>query len=130
MKEVQLDVVVTARHLDLDEALKEVARSKVGRLGRFLGGMERAEVCFSRTPIGHLGDPVSCEIVLEGHGHAVRAAGGGSRPAAALDAALDKAELQLSRLKVKLVERSRPRHGSGSRHLEGSDGPFEGITEL
>ncbi|HXY44887.1 MAG TPA: ribosome-associated translation inhibitor RaiA [Acidimicrobiales bacterium] len=115
MSEVPMEVVVLGRHLEVPDALKQAAARKMDRVSRYLGGMERAEVCFSNTPVGRLGDPVTCEIKLEGHGHVVRAVGAAGRPAAALDAALDKAELQLSRLKGKLVGRSRPRHGNGKR---------------
>jgi ribosomal subunit interface protein len=105
-----MEVVVLSRRIDLPEELRDSAERKTQRLNRYLG-MERAEVCFSNTTVGRLGDPVSCEIVLEGHGHVVRAVGTGGRAANALDAALEKAALQLTRLKRKLVGRSRPRHG-------------------
>ena len=151
MNEVPMEVVVVGRHLEVPEALRKAAAKKTDRLGRYLAGMARAEVCFSNTPVGRLGDPVTCEIKLEGNGHVVRAIGTGGRPAAALDAAIDKAELQLTRLKRKLVGRSRPRHGNGKRPAldaaaTGSQGPdltapapqepnldeggLEGITEL
>lgn len=139
VNEDPLYIVVIGRHVEVSDALRDLTSRKAGRLGRFLAGMERAEVSFSRSPIGHLGDPFTCEIVLEGHGHTVRAAGAGGRPVAALDAAVDKAELQLTRLKAKLVERSRPHHGNGKRpapatssspdDTEATEDQFEGITE-
>jgi len=105
-----MDVVVISRRLEVPDELRESAGRKTERLSRYLG-MERAEVTFSNSPVGRLGDPVTCEIVLEGHGHVVRAVGTGGHPATALHAALDKDALQLTHLKRKLVGRSRPRHG-------------------
>jgi len=126
VNEVPMEVVVLGRHLEVPDALRQAAARKTDRLSRYLAGMERAEVCFSNTPVGRLGDPVTCEIRLEGHGHVVRAVGAGGRPAAALDAALDKAELQLTRLKRKLVGRSRPRHGNGKRPVLDTAGGLVG----
>jgi ribosomal subunit interface protein len=128
VNEVPMEIVVLGRHVEVPDALREAATKKTDRLSRYLAGMERAEVCFSNTPIGHLGDPVTCEIVLEGHGHVVRVAGAGSRPTVALDSAVGKAELQLTRLKRKLVGRSRPRHGNGKRMT--NDGAPEGFDRL
>jgi len=134
MDEASMDVVVLSRHFDLPDALREAATRKTDRLRRYLGGMERAEVCFSNAPVGRLSAPVTCEIVLEGHGHVVRAVGAGGRPTVALDAALDKAELQLTRLKRRLVGRSRPRHGNDKQSAAGEPGgegaPLEGTAEL
>jgi ribosomal subunit interface protein len=104
-------IEVLGKHVEVPEDLRRLATKKTERLSRYLAGMERAQVSFSTTPVGHLGEPVTCEVVLEGHGHVVRAVGVGGRPAVALDAAVDKAALRLARLKRKLVGRSRPRHG-------------------
>jgi ribosomal subunit interface protein len=104
-------IEVLGKHVEVPEDLRLLATKKTERLSRYLAGMERAQVSFSSTPVGHLGEPVTCEVVLEGHGHVVRAVGAGGRPAVALDAAVDKAALRLARLKRKLVGRSRPRHG-------------------
>jgi ribosomal subunit interface protein len=112
LKEVPMEIEIHGSHVDVPDDLKRLAAKKTERLGRYLSGMERAQVSFSDTPAGHLREPISCEVVLEGHGHVVRAVGVGGRPAVALDAAVDKAGLRLTRLKRKLVGRSRPRHGS------------------
>jgi putative sigma-54 modulation protein len=145
VNEVPMEVVVLGRHLEIPDDLRQAAAKKTDRLSRYLSGMERAEVCFSNTPMGHLGDPFTCEIVIEGHGHVVRAVGSGGKPSVALDAAVGKSELQLTRLKRKLVGRSRPHHGNGKRAVEGrpddsdlqptdpddlSNDDDEGITEL
>ncbi len=123
-----MDVVVIGRHFDVPDDVRDVAGKKAGRLSRYLP-MDRAEVCFSRSPVGHLGDPITCEIVLDGRGRTVRVAGTGARPLDAFDDALEKARLQLSRMKGKLVARSRPRHGEGrgAEELAGSIEPDEDL---
>jgi ribosomal subunit interface protein len=113
LKEVPMKIEVHGKHVEVPEDLRRSAAKKTERLSRYLAGMERAQVSFSDTPVGHLGEPITCELVLEGHGHVVRAVGVGARPTVALDAAVDKAALRLARLKRKLVGRSRPRHGKG-----------------
>jgi ribosomal subunit interface protein len=108
-----MKIEVHGKHVEVPDELRRSAEKKTERLSRYLAGMERAQVTFSDTPVGHLGEPITCEVVLEGHGHVVRAVGVGGRPTVALDAAIDKVALQVARLKRKLVGRSRPRHGRG-----------------
>ncbi|MGH9297259.1 MAG: hypothetical protein ACRDZP_04710, partial [Acidimicrobiales bacterium] len=96
-------------------------------------GMERAEVRFSDGKKGHLGDPVTCDLKIEGHGHVVRAAGVGPKADVALEMAVGRAAHRLTRLKDRLVSRSRPRHASGKEAPLDDDEPeaeIEGIEEL
>ncbi|MGD0082266.1 MAG: ribosome-associated translation inhibitor RaiA [Acidimicrobiales bacterium] len=137
-----MEVNVVGRHVEVDDELRQSAMRKAERLSRYLAGMERAEVCFSDTHVGRSGDPAQCEVVLEGHGHVVRAVAVGGRQAEALDAAVDRAALQLTRLKKRLVDRSRPRHANGKPYVTAAgidteadlgsevDNDIEGITEL
>ncbi|HKH88362.1 MAG TPA: ribosome-associated translation inhibitor RaiA [Acidimicrobiales bacterium] len=136
-----MEVKVIGRHVEVDDDLRQSATRKTERLSRYLAGMERAEVCFSDTKVGHLGDPVQCEVVLEGHGHVVRASAAGARQSEALDAAVERAALQLTRLKKRLIDRSRPRHANGKPYLTPTgidtasdlaelEDTIEGITEL
>jgi ribosomal subunit interface protein len=141
-EEVAVEVKVVGRHVEVDDELRQSATKKAERLGRYLAGMERAEVCFSDTHVGRFGDPSQCEVVLEGHGHVVRASAVGARQAEALDAAVERAALQLTRLKKRLVDRSRPRHANGKPYITAAgvetfpgedtedEGSIEGITEL
>jgi ribosomal subunit interface protein len=116
-----MEITVHGTHVMVPDDLRRSAARKTERLGRYLVGMERAVVSFSDTSVGHLGEPITCEVVIEGRGHIVRAVGVGGRPAVALDAAVDKAALRLARLKRKLVGRSRPRHGRGKSVANGAD---------
>jgi ribosomal subunit interface protein len=105
-----MEIDVHGRHVELPSSVRELATSKVEHLGKYFQGVERAEVLFSEDRKGHLGVPVTCELRLEGRGRVVRAAGSGPKPDAALEIALDKAAKRLTKLKTRLVDRSRPRH--------------------
>ena len=104
-----MDVTVSSRNVDLTEALRGVAEEKIGRLDRYLDGMERAEVHFFEERNPRIADKDVCEVTMSGHGHHVRAKVAASDPFAAVDAAVSKLEHQLHKLKTKLVSRSHPR---------------------
>ncbi|HEV2767164.1 MAG TPA: ribosome-associated translation inhibitor RaiA [Acidimicrobiales bacterium] len=104
-----MDVTVSSRNVDLTDALRGAAEDKIGRLDRYLDGMERAEVHFFEERNPRIADKDVCEVTMSGHGHHVRAKVAASDPFAAVDAAVSKLEHQLHKLKTKLVSRSHPR---------------------
>jgi len=104
-----MDVTVSSRHMELTDSLRQAAEEKIGRLERFLDGMERAEVHFSEEKNPRIADRDVCEVTLAGHGHHVRTKAVAADPFAAVDVAVDKLEHQLHKLKTKLVGRSKPR---------------------
>jgi putative sigma-54 modulation protein len=104
-----LDVSVSSRNVDLSESLRAAAIEKIGRLDRFLDGMERAEVHFFEERNPRIAEKVVCEVTMEGHGHHVRAKVAAADTYASVDAAVAKLEHQLHKLKTKLVARSHPR---------------------
>jgi ribosomal subunit interface protein len=122
-----VEIAVHGRHVELAPDTRQHAAEKVAQLEKYLRGLERAEVLFSDGKKGHLADPVTCEVSVEGHGHVVRAAGTAEKPEAAFEVAVDKAAMQLIRLKKRLVSRSRPRHKSVKGATPASDGETEEI---
>ena len=104
-----MDVSVSSRNIELTEALRDMTTEKIGRLGRFLDGMDRAEVHFFEERNPRIADKDICEVTMDGHGHHVRAKVAAADPFAAVDAAVNKLEQQLHKLKTKLVGRSHPR---------------------
>ena len=104
-----MDVSVSSRNIELTEALRDVTTEKIGRLGRFLDGMDRAEVHFFEERNPRIADKDVCEVTMDGHGHHVRAKVAAADPFAAVDAAVNKLEHQLHKLKTRLVGRSHPR---------------------
>ena len=105
-----MDVSVSSRNIELTEALRDMTTEKIGRLSRFLDGMDRAEVHFFEERNPRIADKDICEVTMDGHGHHVRAKVAAADPFAAVDAAVNKLEQQLHKLKTKLVGRSHPRH--------------------
>lgn len=110
-----MDVTVSSRHVELTAALRSAAEERIGRLTRFLDGMDRAEVHLFQERNPRFADKKDiCEVTLEGHGHHVRAKVAAGDPFSAVDAAAQKLEHQLHKLKTKLVGRSHPRaHTNG-----------------
>jgi putative sigma-54 modulation protein len=114
-----VDVSVSARHVELTPELRSAAVEKVGRLGRFLEGMDRAEVHLSEERNPRIADKDVCEVTLDGHGHHVRVKAVAASPMAAVDLAIDKLEHKLHRLKTKLAPSKGSVRRVGSGDAEG-----------
>ena len=115
-----MDVTVSGRHTEVSEALRAVAEEKIGRLARFVDGMDRAEVHFFVERNPRIADKEVCEVTLEGHGHHVRCRVAAPDGFAAIDRAVEKLEHQLHKLKSKLLRRhAPPRRGDGTRAATG-----------
>jgi putative sigma-54 modulation protein len=112
---VRVDVTVSSRNAEISSALRSAAEEKIGRLSRFLDGMERAEVHFSEEKNPRIVEKEVCEVTLEGHGHHVRAKVAAHDKFVAVDRAVDKLEHQLHKLKTKLQRRVHPKdHRKGA----------------
>jgi len=103
---------VSARHTDISPALRAAAEDKIGRLSRFLGGMDRADVHFSEEHNPRIAAKEVCEVSIQGHGHHVRCKVAAADGFAAVDLAVEKLEHQLYNLKSKLVPRKSRRSPS------------------
>ena len=104
-----MDVSVSSRNVELTPAVRAAAEEKIGRLSRFLEGMDRAEVHLMEERNPRIAECDVCEVTMEGHGHVVRVKVAAADPFGAIDAAVDKLEHQLTKLKERLVDRSHPR---------------------
>ena len=107
-----MEITVSSRHTEVSELLHESTVDKIGRLGRFVEGMDRAEVHFSEEHTRRAVDKEVCEVTLVGHGHHVRCKVSAPDGFAAVDLAVEKLEHQLHKLKTKLVKRT---HTNGKR---------------
>ena len=117
-----MDVTVSSRHVELTAALRHATEERIGRLARYLDGMDRAEVHLFEEQNPRIADKKDvCEVTMEGHGHHVRTKATAPDPFAAVDAAAHKLEQQLHRLKTKLVDRSHPRRNGASPPVPGDD---------
>lgn len=102
-----MQIAISSRKTVVSPRLEEVVHEKIGRLEKFLDGMDRAEVHFSEEKNPRLADRKEfCEVTMHGHGHHVRAKVNAPDPFTAIDLAVDKLEHQLHKLKTKLVRRN------------------------
>ena len=102
-----MEITVSARHTEVSEPLRQVTVEKIGRLSRFLEGMDRAEVHFSEHRSNRNPNKGVCEVTLHGHGHHVRCKVVARDGFAAIDLAIAKLEHQLHKLKTKVVRRDK-----------------------
>jgi putative sigma-54 modulation protein len=130
-----MQVTVSSRHTELSTALRAVATEKIGRLDRFLEGMERAEVHFTEEGTRRKIPQQMCEVTLEGHGHHVRCKVSAPDGFSAVDRAVEKLEHQLHKLKTRQSRKGtvvghRPLtvaagHVSTAGGIDGAAGPDE-----
>jgi putative sigma-54 modulation protein len=104
-----MDIAIGGRKVEVSEPLRQTVTEKVSHLGRYVGGMERAEVLFSEERNPRISEREVCEVTMFGHGHIVRARAAAPDPFAALERVIDKLEHRVEKLKGKLIGRSHPR---------------------
>ena len=100
-----MQVTVSARHTEVPDNLRVMAEEKIGKLSRFVEGLDHAEVHFSEHKNPRIADKEVCEVTIEGHGHHVRCKVQAPDGYQAIDKAYDKLEHQLHKLKTKLTRR-------------------------
>jgi len=101
-----VEITVSARHTEVSSVLRAAVEEKIGRLSRFLEGMDRADVHFTQERNPRIADKEICEVTLEGHGHHVRCKVHAPDGFVAIDRAVSKLEQQLHKLKSKLKRRN------------------------
>ncbi len=104
-----MEVSVSGRHTTVSESLRRQAEEKIGRLEKYLDGMERAEVHFWEEKNPRIDNKEICEVTMEGHGHHIRCKVSAPDGFTAIDLAVDKLERQLRKLKTKVNKRRRSR---------------------
>ena len=109
-KGVSVEISVSSRHVEVPPAVKAAAVDKIGRLDRYVDGMDRAEAHFSEEQNRRIEQREVLEVTMYGHGHQVRAKVAAADQFAAVDAAVAKLETQLHKLKNRLVAKY---HGKG-----------------
>jgi ribosomal subunit interface protein len=104
-----VDVVFKARHVDVSDSFRAVAKEKLGRMTRLEAGLDRldVEVCGERNP-RQSGRRMRVELTCRPRGHVVRAEAAAADELAALDLAVAKLEMRLRRA----ADRRRVHHGN------------------
>lgn len=100
-----MDITISSRGAEPSEALVAATQRKIGRLARFVEGMEIARVHFAEERNPRIADREICEVLMEGHGHQVQCKVAAADTFAALDLAVEKLEPQLVKLKSKVSPR-------------------------
>ena len=100
-----MDVTVSRRNTEVSDSLRLVAEEKIGRLGRYVDGLEHAEVHFSEQKNPRIADREVCEVTITGGGNHVRCKVQAPDGFIAVDRAYAKLERQLNKLKTKLSRR-------------------------
>ena len=100
-----MEITVSARHTEVSPALRAAVEEKIGRLSRFLEGMDRADVHFTEERNPRIADREVCEVRLDGSGHHVRCRASAPDGFVAVDRAVDKLEQQLHKAKTKVLRR-------------------------
>lgn len=104
-----MEVTVSGRHTRVSESLRRQAEDKIGRLEKYLDGMDRAEVHFWEEKNSRSRNKEYCEVTMEGHGHIIRCKVSAPDGFTAVDLAVDKLESQLRKLKTKVKKRYKSR---------------------
>jgi len=126
-----MEITVSSRHTEVSDLLRDTTIEKIGRLSRFLEGMDRAEVHFSEEHHRRVSEKEVCEVTMEGHGHHVRCKVSAPDGFAAVDLAVEKLEHQLHKLKSKLTRRNHApsrRTSDGNGHGDDDDGDAESLA--
>lgn len=97
-----MQVNISSRRTVVTDRLNDLTHEKIGRLDRFVPGLERADVHFFEERNPRISDKEVCEVTVEGHGHHVRTKVTAPDPYTAIDRAYEKLEHQLHKLKTKL----------------------------
>jgi putative sigma-54 modulation protein len=106
-----VDVTIRGRNVEVPPAVKRAAVDKLSKLGRFVEGMDRAEVCLSEQRNPRISEKDVCEVTLHGNGHLVRAKATAAEMAVALERAVEKLEHQLQKVKTRRPRRASSRRG-------------------
>jgi putative sigma-54 modulation protein len=104
-----MEVSVSGRHTTVSETLRRQAVEKIGKLDKYLAGMDRAEVHFWEEKNARTDAREYCEVTLEGHGHHIRCKVHAADGFTAIDLAVDKLERQMRKLKTKVERRRKSR---------------------
>jgi len=108
-----VDVTISSRGVRVTPHLEAVVVEKVGRLERYLNGLDRAEVHLFEERNPRISEKDVCEIHVEGHGHRLHCKASGPDELTAVERSISKVQRGLRKLKTKEVNRH---HHTGGRH--------------
>jgi ribosomal subunit interface protein len=108
-----MEITVSTRHTEVSDALRGVVLDKIGKLSRYLDGIERADVHFCEEQNRRVRNRETCEVSMEGRGLRVLAKVSAPDQFSAVDLIVAKLERQLTSLKRKRVGKVHGRLANG-----------------
>lgn len=102
-----MDIRIKGTNLDITSRIREHAEDKLSKVTRVFDRFIEMEIVFSEETNPRITDKIHCEVVLHAKGRYLRAAAAAPDPIAAVDAAQQKLERQVRKLKTKLVDGNR-----------------------
>lgn len=115
-----MELVIRGKHTAVPDALKEYARKRLARLGRYLPAAREAVVEIYREDTKSAADRFVVEVTVNSNGTLLRAEERSADPRAAVDRAADVLANQSRRLKGRLVKRS---HGGAPKAAPAAEAP-------
>jgi putative sigma-54 modulation protein len=106
-----VEVTIRGRNVEVPQAVKRAATDKLSKLGKFVEGLDHAEVCLSEQRNPRISDKEVCEVTLRGNGHLIRAKATAAEMPVALERAIEKVEHQLQKVKTRRPRRASSRRG-------------------
>ena len=122
-----VNLILSGRGVDLDDALRQYATEKLTRVERFFDRIIKMEVELRHERNPRVKDPDRCEIVVKTPKQTLRVHGEGLDHFAAIDVAADRLEMQVKKVKERLKDRQH--HGSNNHRSAPVAPPAEPIDE-
>lgn len=109
--DADIPIVIRSHHCEVPDQVRADLERKITRLRKYFTGIDEAEIKFTHETDHHRhGEDLElCEVVVRGRGQTVRASARGADVKTAAERVVDKLEVNLTKLKSKLVQRSQPR---------------------
>jgi putative sigma-54 modulation protein len=105
-----VNLILSGRGVDLDDALREYATEKLTRAQRFFDRIIRIEVELLHERNPRVKDPDRVEVTVKTPRETIRVHGEGLDHFAAIDVAADRLEAQVRKHKERLIGRNHPNH--------------------
>ena len=110
-----MNLILSGRGVDLDDALRQYATEKLTRVERFFDRIIKMEVELRHERNPRVKDPERCEVVVKTPKQTLRVHGEGLDHFAAIDVAADRLEMQVKKVKERLKDRQH--HGSNNHRV-------------
>lgn len=115
-----MDIRLHRKNMEVPAALRDAASRKLAKLESFLDDSGWVEVGFVEEQNPRIAAKYHCEIVAHVKGHRLKVEGAAGESLMALDAAVDKLEEQVRRLKDRRVTSRHPRKSGGNHSASGA----------